>query len=185
MWYMGNQRKQLSKFLAVVLRHDPEKFGLVLDEQGYVALDAVWDVIVERYGERFSQDDLAEVVNGDARGKKRYEIVGTQIRAMYGHSKPMVIYPVVVPPATLYHGTNPEAYKRIRVEGLQAQSRQYVHMTTNLDNAIVVAKRQTQTPIILEIVAQVAHVEGIMFHQPEAEHFLARSIPATYLRVRD
>ncbi|MEL6405924.1 MAG: RNA 2'-phosphotransferase [Chloroflexota bacterium] len=182
---MADKNKSLSKFLAVILRHEPEKFGLALDEQGYASLDAVWDVIVARYGERYSQDDLASVVSGDARGKKRYEIVGKQIRAMYGHSKPKVIYPVVIPPATLFHGTNPTAYEQIREEGLQAQGRQYVHMTTHLDNAIVVAKRQTPTPIILIVDAQQAHADGIVFHQPEDAHFLARAIPAKYVQVRE
>ncbi|HIP87010.1 MAG TPA: hypothetical protein EYH27_01050, partial [Anaerolineales bacterium] len=32
------QRVRLSKFLALILRHQPERFGLVLDEEGWASL---------------------------------------------------------------------------------------------------------------------------------------------------
>ena len=143
---MAKDLKRLSKFLAVVLRHSPEDFDIALDEQGFAPLDTVWTVIQGKYGRQFEMNDLETVVAGDQRGKKRYEIAGKQIRAMYGHSKPKVIYPACEPPDMLYHGTNSKAVKAIREEGLLSLGRQYVHMTTNLDNATVVAKRRTQNP---------------------------------------
>jgi len=125
--------------------------------------------------------DLETIVAGDQRGKKRYEIVGNQIRAMYGHSKPKVIYPACEPPEMLYHGTNYTAVKAIRKEGLLSQGRQYVHMTTNLDNARVVAKRRTQSPVMLVIRAQDAYQAGVVFHHAETEHYLAKTVPPQFI----
>lgn len=35
---MKKDLTRLSKFLAVILRHSPEKFGIKLDEQGFTSL---------------------------------------------------------------------------------------------------------------------------------------------------
>lgn len=178
---MAKDLTRLSKFLSVVLRHSPEDFDIELDEQGYASLDTIWAVIQGKYGKQFDMSDLETVVTGDQRGKKRYEIVGKQIRAMYGHSKPKVIYPACEPPEMLYHGTNSEAAKAIRKEGLRSLGRQYVHMTSNLNNALVVAKRRTQNPVTLLIQAQDAYQAGIVFHHAETEHYLAKAIPAQFI----
>jgi putative RNA 2'-phosphotransferase len=178
---MTKDLSKLSKFLAVILRHNPEEFKLVLDEEGFTPLDPVWQAIRNKYGNRYSEKDLLEVVEGDERGKKRYEIVTGRIRAMYGHSAPEINYPAIEPPELLYHGTNASAVENIRKEGLTAQSRQYVHMTTNLENARVVAARRTKNPLILEIRAQEAYKTGLVFHQAETEHFLTKTIPPQFI----
>lgn len=177
-----NQIKSLSKFLAVMLRHKPENFGLTLDEQGFVPLDAVWQQIQQRYGKRYNMEDVQQVVAGDKNGKKRYEIVGDHIRAMYGHSHVRTIaYPTAVPPETLYHGTNVEAMAAIREEGLKAMERQFVHLTTNPDNAQNVAKRRTAKPVMLAIRALEAHNAGHTFHHAEKEHYLVQALPPEFI----
>jgi putative RNA 2'-phosphotransferase len=173
---------QLSKFLALILRHKADKFNLKLDEQGFVDVQDVWKIIENRFGDTFQYDDLLLVVAGDKHGKKRYEIVDGKIRAMFGHSNVREIqYPIVTPPQNLYHGTSKDAIKSIRKFGLQAQSRQYVHLTTNLANAKRVAYRHSKHTIILQIDALTAHHDGVVFHQPETEHFLCQHIPAEYI----
>lgn len=182
----GNNSKSLSKFLAVILRHKPEQFGLTLDDRGFTSLDGVWAAIVNRYGDRFTEADLKQVVAGDQNGKKRYEIIGEQIRAMYGHSQIReIVYPPAIPPARLYHGTNADAAEKIREDGLQAMGRQYVHLTTNRNNATTIAKRQTKVPLLLIIRADEAHRDGTIFHHAESEHYLARSIPPAYINFPD
>jgi putative RNA 2'-phosphotransferase len=178
---MSKDLTKLSKFLALMLRHNPEEFGLSLDDEGFTALDPVWKAIRAKYGNRYDEKDLLTIVEGDERGKKRYEIYQGRIRAMYGHSTPEVSYPPAEPPEFLYHGTNPKALAAIRKEGLTSQARQYVHMTTNLSNAEVVAKRRTNNPLILKIRAREAYLAGTVFHHAETEHFLAKSIPPQYI----
>jgi putative RNA 2'-phosphotransferase len=105
---------------------------------------------------------------------------------MYGHSKVRDIeYVPAVPPEILYHGTNARAVQSIREEGLSAQNRQYVHLTTNINNATNVASRRTDTPIMLKIRAKEAHNAGLVFHHAEREHFLARTIPPEYIDFPD
>src|SRR5215218_6441834 len=133
---------RLSKFLALMLRHEADKFGLTLDAEGFADTDAVWAQINQRYPGKFTYADLLAVVAGDQDGKKRYEIQGRRIRALFGHSDVRPItYAPAVPPDVLYHGTTREALDAIKREGLTSRSRQYVHLAINTLRADKVAQR--------------------------------------------
>lgn len=174
--------KRLSKFLALVLRHQADSFGLEIDQNGFTDLALVRQLIEQKFPEQYSYDDLQAVVAGDREGKKRYEIVDDQIRALFGHSQVTdIIYPIVIPPEFIFHGTSIEALASIKKNGLVAQKRQYVHCTVNLDYARLVANRHSQNTIVLHIEAFKAHENGIVFHQPEAQHFLCKAIPSAYI----
>ncbi|GAB4511350.1 MAG: RNA 2'-phosphotransferase [Anaerolineae bacterium] len=180
---MSADLKRLSKFLAVLLRHAPHDFGLTLDEQGFTDADAVWAQIHKRYGETYTPADLDALLASDA-GQQRYERVEGRIRALYGHSTVEVAYPPAVPPEILYHGTTPEAIRAIRQEGLNAQARQYVHLSTDVSRASNVATRHGK-PVILRVRALEAHKAGLVFHHPEPKHYLARAIPPEYIDFED
>jgi putative RNA 2'-phosphotransferase len=173
---------RLSKFLAVLLRHEPEQFGLALDEEGFAATDLVWEKVNQRYPGQYTYQDLLTVVEGDASGKKRYEIQGQHIRALFGHSTAQKIsYPPVEPPEILYHGTTHEVLNTIRTEGLKSQSRQYVHLAIGKQRAETVAQRHGGKPVLLSVRAGEAHRAGIVFHNPEPEHYLAEAIPPEFI----
>jgi len=173
---------RLSKFLAVMLRHEAEKFGLELDEEGFTDTDAVWAQVNKRYPSQYAYSDLLQVVSGDQDGKKRYEIQGRRIRAMFGHSSVReIIYPPAVPPDILYHGTTSQAVDFIKREGLKSRGRQYVHLAINTKRAGKVAQRHKGKPVILSIRAADAHRAGIVFYHPEPEHYLADFIPPQYI----
>ncbi|MCK6510340.1 RNA 2'-phosphotransferase [Myxococcota bacterium] len=183
---MSKPTLQLSKFLSFLLRHGAEEFGLVLDDQGFADFDAVWCCVEDRYGKRFTQDDLDEVLAGDKDGKKRFERIDGKIRAFYGHSKVTpIVYEEAAPPAFLYHGTTPEAWQKIQQTGLLPMQRQYVHLTIELERARSVARRYTPHPLILRIHAEKAHDSGVKFFQPDQEHFLSEPIPPAFLEKTD
>lgn len=177
---------RLSKFLAVLLRHEPDKFGLTLDEEGFTETDRVWEQINKRFPGRYTYPDLLKVVAGDQDGKKRYEIRGQHIRAMFGHSTAQkVSYARAVPPEILYHGTTSQALDAIRQEGLKSLSRQYTHLTTSVERAERVGQRHTGKLVILSIRAGDAHRAGIAFYHPEPEHYLADAIPPEHIEFPD
>jgi putative RNA 2'-phosphotransferase len=177
----SKDKKRLSKFLALMLRHEPERCGLTPDSEGFVSVASVWEQIVRRYGDTYTYDDLGTAVEGNQAGKKRYEIRGGRIRALYGHSKATVVYEPVEPPNLLYHGTTASAVDFIRRDGLTAQSRQYVHMTTNRCLAVTVGTRHEGWTIVLSIRAGEAYRSGIVFYHPEPEHYLSKQIPSSFI----
>lgn len=173
---------RLSKFLSLMLRHQADKFGLDLDEQGFTTLDSVWQQIETRYPGAYQMSDLVKVVAGDATGKQRFEWVDGRIRALYGHSAVRPItYAPVTPPETLYHGTSARAIPGIRRAGLTRQSRQYVHLTIRQDRATQVGSRHGGQTVILTIRAAEAQRAGVEFYHPEADHYLADHIPPQFI----
>lgn len=68
-WGDMKHLKQLSKFLAKVLRHEADRYGLTLDAQGFTDLASVWQII-QRTMPDTTWEDLLSVVEGDETGKK-------------------------------------------------------------------------------------------------------------------
>lgn len=176
----------LSKFLSRLLRHDPGRYGIELDAEGYADLDAVLLVIESRFRGQYTDADLMAVVAGDETGKKRFEIDSGYIRALYGHSLPQKItYPPAEPPDRLYHGTVRSALPSILEHGLLPGGRQYVHLTTNRAIAEAVGRRHGRDFLLLTIRAGEASRAGVVFFHPEAEHYLAEAVPAQYLSAEN
>lgn len=173
------ETKSVTKFLALILRHEPVKFGLKLDSHGFSDLDSVWQAVNNHFKGKLTPQEFLDKLESDA-GKQRFEVVNGRIRALYGHSYQDVDYPPAVPPELLYHGTTPEAWKLIQKEGIKSQKRQYVHLSTNLDRASNVASRHGK-PIIVNIRALDAHNAGHVFYHPEPQHYLVKFIPPEFI----
>lgn len=179
----SSRRTQLSKFMSLVLRHQPSRFGLALDAEGYVTMEALRAAITAQPGwSEVSGADILEVV--ETSDKRRFEMAGDRIRARYGHSVAATpAYPAVVPPAVLYHGTPHRALERIRREGLKAMMRQYVHLATRQDIAEQVGHRRDKQPVVLEIDAEGAYASGVAFYQAGEDFFLVRYLPPEFIRL--
>lgn len=177
---MPRDLRRLSKFLAYLLRHHPNRFGLTLDAGGFADLEAVWQVVTQRFGSRYQREDLERLAREGSGGKRRFEIRAGRIRALYGHSRRVgtIHYgDPVQPPEILYHGTNPKAVENIRAQGLLPGKRQMVHLSRTPERALEVGRRHTAHPVLLRIRAQEAAQAGIPFYRTEPEHFLAPHIP--------
>jgi putative RNA 2'-phosphotransferase len=177
------QEKRLSKLLSLMLRHEPEQFGLTLDAQGFTPLDDVLRAV--QTNKRWSDATLADiryvVRNSD---KQRYEIEGEKIRARYGHSVAEKIeHTPVEPPEILYHGTSPDALDAIKTVGLRSMKRQYVHLSIETEQARIVGSRHHPRPVILKVRAHEAWQNGVKFYQPEARLFLADEVPPQFIEM--
>jgi putative RNA 2'-phosphotransferase len=175
---------ELSKVLSHALRHEPWLYELELDDEGWASLDAVLGAL---RGERaewgdLSRADVERMIEGSA--KRRHEIVGDRIRALYGHSLPGKLRRErATPPAVLYHGTSPEAAKTILDDGLKPMSRQYVHISVDTAVAREVGRRKSRTPVLIEIDARRAHEAGVPFYEGNDKVWLADLVPARFMRM--
>lgn len=174
---------KLSKKVSYILRHDPMKYGIALDEEGFVPVEVLLAALNEegRHG-TVTEDDLRTVIAQSE--KKRFEIVNGNIRAMYGHSFPLkIVHEECIPPETLYHGTTHKVYPLIREQGLLPMGRQYVHLSADLETALTVGKRRDHDPVILLIDTAAAMKNGIKFYCGNDKTYLADSIPPRFIRV--
>ena len=177
---MSKKLTQLSKFVALMLRHKPDDFGLELDKKGFVDVEAVWKQVKKNYGTYYSRTDFNNMIYDTKSGQQRYEVVDGKVRALYGHSAVEVEYSPVRPPKILYHGTVRRSVQSIRQYGLTGQKRQYVHLSSDTHRASDVAQRRGK-PILLLIRALEAHNAGLEFYNPEPKHFLVKHVPPEFI----
>ena len=114
--------------------------------------------------------------------KRRYEIEGTSIRALYGHSVPAKIEKVrATPPPVLFHGTAATTADRILREGLRPMRRQYVHLSIEVDTARQVGRRKGPQPVILQVAAGLAAAAGVAFYRGNEMVWLADGVPPGFI----
>ena len=177
---------KLSKFLALLLRHQPQRFGLSLDDGGWASLPEVMEVLRGLPNFRWAtRTDLMQVVEGTGDGgKRRFQVDGTRIRARYGHSlEQPIAYPPCAPPPILYHGTAAEDVPAIRRAGLQPMGRQYVHLSPDRQTALRIGQRHDLQPVILTVRAAEAYAAGVAFFQADETIYLAKHIPSLFVVV--
>ena len=106
-----------SKFLSMVLRHEPEKIGATLDANGWILIEDLLRLL-KRVGRTISLQQLEKIV--ETNDKRRFTIseVGLQIRAAQGHSIDIDLQPLE-PPTWLFHGTARDNLDVLFKEGLR------------------------------------------------------------------
>ncbi len=179
---MGSDEK-LSKEISYALRHHPEEYGLVLDVEGWVALDMLVDAL-RAHGdwEGLTCERIEDMVGRAT--KRRHEIEGGRIRARYGHStETRIIKLQACPPDALYHGTAQRFVEPIFDLGLQPMERQYVHLSADEQTAERVGARHDAHPVILKVDAQRAWEAGVGFYREGDDIWLADAVPPEYLSI--
>jgi putative RNA 2'-phosphotransferase len=177
---MDNSAVRISKFLSLVLRHQPEKIGLRLSDSGWASVEELIDAS-RRHGVEFTREALQNVIaNND---KKRFSLSedGLRIRANQGHSVEVDLgYAPNIPPEILYHGTAERFLASIKQQGLVKGKRHHVHLSADADVAAPVGQRHGK-PVVLRIEAARMHRDGFVFYLSANEVWLTECVPAQYL----
>lgn len=176
---------ELSKEVSYALRHAPWEYELEMDEEGFVPIAQLLAALDEtgHYERKITIEDLHYMM--EASDKKRHEIVGDKIRALYGHSIPMHIRKEeTIPPDVLYHGTAHKFMDSIMKNGLIPKGRQYVHLSMDTETALIVGKRRDDNPVLLEINAKQAYADGVSFYISNDKVWLSDNIPSKYIKIK-
>jgi len=174
---------KLSKFLSLVLRHQPEIIGISLDGQGWVGVSELLKKSAA-YGKPFSLESLEYIV--ETNSKKRFAFSGDKrkIRASQGHSIDIDLgYQPQMPPEILYHGTATQFVESILKSGLDKRKRTHVHLSADRETARKVGQRHGK-PVIFEVAAQEMLGAGHAFYLSENGVWLTDVVPAEFLTAR-
>lgn len=181
---MDKELVRVSKLLSLVLRHEPQQIGITLDSAGWVAVDELL-AAVNRSGVSLKYDLLQRVVAENDKQRFRFSEDKLRIRASQGHSVEVALaLPPKTPPEQLYHGTATRFLASIRQQGLLAQSRQQVHLSTDQETAIKVGQRHGK-PVVLTVKTAEMHGEGHLFYQADNGVWLTDHVPPRYLVIPD
>ena len=170
---------KLVSTLAFALRHDPARFGLDLDDEGWTNLE---DLVIAIRFDRYDWAHINDaVLKTTIEGMDRFEIRDGRIRATYGHSIELgKLPPVALPPTVLFHGTTDNTLPAIRRDGLRPIGRRFVHLTSDREYALRVANaKQGQTVILVR--AADAYASGRTFRRANDHVWLTDQVDATFL----
>lgn len=169
------RRRHLSRAMAFELRHGE---STALSDGGWTSLSSLASTL-RQSGLRTSADELGAIAA--AIDEPRFELNGSTVRALYGHSRPVVIgYEKVERRPVLYHGTaftNLNAIFEQR-QGLLPMSRHWVHLSTDPLAAQRTAERHG--PGVLLVIEPSNDLD--VFASGGPVH-LARHVPAKFIRI--
>ena len=173
--------KDTSKFISLILRHNPSAVGITLDEHGWADVQAMIDGINAAGGYRLDRETLEEIVRTDEKQRYSFNPDHTLIRANQGHSVSVdVELEEKVPPAVLYHGTGEKFVSSIDVQGLIPKSRLYVHLSADVETARKVGSRHGR-PVIYTVNCEEMVKDGYTFYLSANHVWLTKEVPARYL----
>jgi putative RNA 2'-phosphotransferase len=157
--------REISRKLSYVLRHRPDSIGITLDTAGWVAGDALLAALAGA-GTALTRAELERIVATNDKKRFAFNVDGSMIRAVQGHSTPVTLgHPTAVPPELLYHGTVERFLPDILRDGLKPGARHDVHLSPDEATARRVGARRGQ-PVILVIQAGTMHRDGYAFQMP-------------------
>jgi putative RNA 2'-phosphotransferase len=171
---------RVSKFISLVLRHDPGKIGLMLDENGWAGVDELLRQ-AHKAGVNLDRPTLEQVVAQNEKKRFAFSADGQKIRASQGHSiaVDLALQPVS-PPDVLYHGTAERFHESIVEKGLIPGQRNHVHLSADTKTALMVGKRHGK-PIIFIVKAREMEQAGFLFYLSENKVWLTDAVPTKYL----
>jgi putative RNA 2'-phosphotransferase len=158
------ERTSLSKFLSLVLRHEPQVLGLTIDRSGWVFVDELLDKC-RLHGKEISRTVLDEIVATSPKQRFAFSEDGLRIRANQGH-------------------TISRFLESIRSAGLLRMERHHVHLSGEVETALAVGRRRGE-PVVLRVRARQMHEENYTFYRSENGVWLTEHVPVRYIDFLD
>jgi putative RNA 2'-phosphotransferase len=169
-----------SKFLSLVLRHEPERVGLKLGDAGWIDVEELLQA-VNQHGTPLTLDQVKHVVATSDKKRFAFSDDGRRIRASQGHSVEVDLqYEPQTPPDLLYHGTATRFLDSIRKEGLKRMERHHVHLSAETNITLQVGARHGK-PVLLTIRAGEMTRAGHVFFRSANGVWLVDQVPVQFI----
>ncbi len=174
------QQKRIGKFISLIIRHEPQKIGLTLDDAGWANVNELLAGLKSKNHE-ISFDQLKELVASNDKQRYSFNEDQTRIRANQGHSLNLDLQlEAQEPPEMLYHGTATRFLDSINEKGLVKGSRHHVHLSSNESTAQQVGSRHGK-PVVLKIASGEMYKNGYMFYCSENLVWLTDQVPTEFI----
>ncbi len=180
---------RLSRFLTLILRHNPDLLQLNIDSEGWTSttIESIADVISKKEGLNWvTTASIEKIVETDEKG--RYQMKNSHIRATYGHS--IKVNPLESPdsvenlPDTLFYGANDyelnDLLKLGIIPGNQDRGN-FLHLSIRKNDALNVARYHYSQPRIIKIAVRLAHASGVRFKKVSPFIVLTDEVPSQFL----
>ena len=172
----------IGRIMAGVLRHFPEKLGIMVDGHGWVDISEFVEAVGgSRSGFQWLREHHIEAIAlTDPKG--RYQIDGGMIRATYGHTIDIRLDDL--PPAEIdefYYPVTEEEIDIILEGGLNPIDRKNVHLSGSIEKAVEAGKVRTEEPLLLRIDGKKAKADGVQIYRAGKDVYITDRIDAKYI----
>jgi putative RNA 2'-phosphotransferase len=175
---------RLSKFMSLVLRHDPGAIGLTLDAAGWAEIDQLI-ACAAKAGTALTRAEIEQIVATSDKQRFALSDDGQRIRANQGHSIAVDLgFTPQTPPEVLFHGTATRFVESIRAQGLVKGSRQHVHLSAEEVTAVNVGQRHGK-PVVLRVRAGEMARAGMSFYLSANGVWLTDAVPSDRIEFPD
>ncbi len=176
----------LGKTTAGLLRHFSDKYGLEMDERGWVDKEHYVKALRNRQ-KRFHWlrgYHLEALIATDKKG--RYQMEGNHVRATYGHSLDVDLdLPTDDIPEKLYIPTTEKEAELLLEGGIKPSDRTYIHLSEDYDSAVGAGVVRTENPVILKVDSKKAVEEGETIMRAGKGVYITKRVEPEYLSIND
>lgn len=171
--------ENLSRFLVYILGHRPDEFGLVPDSDGFVTYKELLQAIHEEPDWHYvRRSHINEVLLGKDRhlfqpGDNRIRTAERRWQFdMEKSSQPL--------PKLLFTPVRRKAHPVVMEKGLRSGKGRYLVLSPYQEMAGRIGSRRDQKPVLLEVMADAAQSEGVLFYL-FGNLFLSPEIPPRFI----
>jgi putative RNA 2'-phosphotransferase len=176
----------LGRIMAGVLRHFPEKLGVVVDGRGWVDISKFVDAVGgSRSGFHWLKVSHVEAIAlTDPKG--RYQVDGGMIRATYGHTIDVKLDDLpLADNEAFYYPVTEEEIDLILEGGLTPVDRRQVHLSGSIEKALEAGRVRSEDPLIIRIDGKKAIEDGVLIYRAGFDVYVTDRIDAKYISKVD
>ena len=173
---MKDTLPRMSRFLSLILRHDPKRLNLEMDQNAWVDVEE----LIKNWG--IERVTLEEIVSTNNKRRFTFNESKSKIRANQGHSVDVELdLKPTMAPDIMYHGTSTRVMSSIFIDGITRMNRHHVHISDNLELATVIGKRHGH-PVVILVNAKQMQLDGLKFYKSENDVWLCDDIDPKYFK---
>ena len=179
-----NEMSWFGRTFTGILRHFPEKFGLYMDENGWVDIDEIIDNVRSKNPRSrwLRPEHIIALVKTDEKG--RYQIKMNKVRATYGHSLEITLdLPTDNIPEQLFYPSSPEESEILLEVGIRHSDRAMVHLSDTKISAREAGSHRVNNPTILQVDTIPAIENGVVIQRGGNHVYVTDFIPSEYLTL--
>jgi putative RNA 2'-phosphotransferase len=153
----------LARFLVYILGHRPDEFGLFPDKNGFFTYKELLQAVHEEPGWGYVREgSINEVLSG--KDRSLFQSEEKRIKSVVTEWHLDLENPAISLPKILYTGIRTKAHSAVMDKGLHPIEGSYYILSQGRDMAERIGKRCDREPVILEIRADTALREGMLFY---------------------
>lgn len=178
---LNTQEVQLSKFLSLILRHNPSVVGLEMDSAGWVDTKELLNAINATDNHQIDLPLLQKIVDHNNKNRFGFNEDLSRIRANQGHSIEVDLeYEKIEPPEYLYHRANTHSYEKFLRQGMKSKNKKHTYLGATIQDAKKFGHWRGKE-VMLQIHAKKMHDQGYAFYLSNSGIWLTEEVPVEFI----